>query len=87
MEEAAALVSCAEWLASLAAGKKPVVNLRPDTDLPDSDYVPVDQDRVIRVLRRIAYDLEELARSRWATNLSSSENDADPRLRLRRLLA
>lgn len=86
-EEAATLISCAEWLASLAAGERPVVNLRPDTDLPDSDYVLVDQDRVIRVLRRIAYDLEELARSGRATDMSSSENDADPRLRLRRRLA
>lgn len=86
-EEAAALISCAEWLASLAAGETAVVNLRPDTDLPDSDYVAVDQGRVIRVLRRIAYDLEELARSRRVTDLSSSENDTDPRLRLRRRLA
>ena len=87
IEEAAALISCAEWLASLAAGKRPVVNLRPNIDLPDSDYVAVDQDRVIRVLRRIAHDLEELARSARVTDLSSSENDADPRLRLRRRLA
>ena len=86
-EEAAALVSCAEWLASLAAGKRPVVNLRPDADLPHSDYGSVDQDRVIRVLRRIAYDLEELARCGRVTDLSSSENDADPRLRRRRRLA
>ncbi len=78
-EEAAALISCAAWLASLAAGETVVVNLRPGTDLPDSDYVAVDQGRVIRVLRRIAYDLEELARSRRVTDLSSRENDADPR--------
>jgi AcrR family transcriptional regulator len=86
-QEAAALISCAEWLASLAAGARPVVNLRPHSDLPDSDYVAVDQNRVIRVLRRIAYDLEELARCRRVADLSSSENDADPRLRLRRRLA
>jgi AcrR family transcriptional regulator len=86
-EEATALISCAEWLASLAAGERPVVNLRPDNDLPDTDYVAVDQGRVIRVLRRIAHDVEELARSRRVTDLSSSANDADPRLRLRRRLA
>ena len=86
-EEATALISCAEWLASLAAGERPVVNLRPDNDLPDTDYVAVDQDRVIRVLRRIAHDLEELARTRRVKDLSSRANDADPRLRLRRRLA
>ena len=78
-EEATALISCAEWLASLAAGERPVVNLRPNNDLPDTNYVAVDQDRVIRVLRRIAHDLEELARTRRVEELSSSANDADPR--------
>ena len=86
-EEATALISCAEWLASLAAGERPVVNLRPDNDLPDTDYVAVDHSRVIRVLRRIAHDLEELARTRRVKDLSSSANDGDPRLRLRRRLA
>jgi len=74
--EAEALISCAAWLASLAAGETVVVNLRPSNDLPDSDSVAVDQDRVIRGLRRIAYHLEELARSRRVTDLSSRENDA-----------
>jgi hypothetical protein len=86
-EEAAALISCAEWLVSLGAGETPAVNLRPDSDAPDSDYVAVDQGRVIRVLRRIAHDLEELARARRVTDLSTSANDADPRMRLRRRLA
>ena len=86
-EEATALISCAEWLTSLAAGERPVVNLRPDSDFPDRDYVAVDQGRVIRVLRRIAHDLEELARARRVTDLSTSASDADPRMRLRRRLA
>ena len=86
-EEATALISCAEWLTSLADGERPVVNLRPDSDFPDRDYVAVDQGRVIRVLRRIAYDLEELARARRVTDLSTSASDAGPRLRLRRRLA
>ena len=86
-EEATALISCAEWLTSLAAGERPVVNLRPSSDLPDRDYVAVDQGRVIRVLLRIAHDLEELARARRVTDLSTSASDADPRLRLRRRLA
>jgi AcrR family transcriptional regulator len=77
IEEAAALVSCVEWLESL----------RPEDDYPETDYVAVDQSRVIRVLRRIAHDLEELARARRVADLSSSGNDADPRMRLRRRLA
>jgi hypothetical protein len=87
IEEAAALVSCVEWLESLSTQETPVVNLRPEDDYPETDYVAVDQSRVIRVLRRIAHDLEELARARRVADLSSSGNDADPRMRLRRRLA
>ena len=87
IEEAAALVSCVEWLESLSSQETPVVNLRPEDDYPETDYVAVDQSRVIRVLRRIAHDLEELARARRVADLSSSGNDADHRMRLRRRLA
>lgn len=78
IEEAAALVSCVEWRESLSTQETPVVNLRPEGDYPETDYVAVDQSRVIRVLRRIAHDLEELARARRVADLSSSGNDADP---------
>jgi len=64
-----------------------VINLRPDDDMPDTCYVAVDQSRVVRVLRRIAHDLEELARTRRLADLSTSANDAEPRMRLRRRLA
>ena len=87
IEEAAALVSCVEWLESLSTQETPVVNLRPEDDYPETDYVSVDQSRVIRVLRRIAHDLEEPARARRVADMSSSGNDADPRMRLRRRLA
>lgn len=87
IEEAAALVSCVEWLESLSTQEMPMANLRPEDDYPETDYVAVDQSRVIRVLRRIAHDLEELARARRVADLSSSGNDADPRMRLRRRLA
>ena len=86
IEEAAALVSCVEWLESLSTQETPVVNLRPEDDYPETDYVAVDQSRVIRVLRRIAHDLEEPARARRVADMSSSGNDADPRMRLRRRL-
>lgn len=87
IEEAAALVSCVEWLESLSTQETPVVNLRPEDDYPETDYVAVDQSCVIRVLRRIAHDLEEPARARRVADMSSSGNDADPRMRLRRRLA
>lgn len=86
-EEAAALVTCAQWLESLAAGENIAVNLRPDEDYPNTCYGVVDQGRVIRVLRRIAHDLEELARAKRVLDLSSSVTDIDPILRLRRRLA
>ena len=84
-EEAVMLVSCAKWLEELAAGQRPVVNLRPIEDWPDSNHVLVDHGRVIRVLRRIAADIDELARSRRTADLTSKATDTDPRLRLRRL--
>ena len=86
-EEATMLISCVGWLESLAAGETPAVNLRPDDDLPETCYVGVDQGRVIRMLRRIAHDLEELARTKRLADLSTRVSDADPRLRLRRRLA
>jgi hypothetical protein len=87
LEEAAALVCCVEWLESLSTQETAVVNLRPEDDYPETDYVAVDQSRVIRVLRRIAQDLEELGRARPVADLSSSGNDADPRMRRRRRMA
>jgi hypothetical protein len=77
MEEAAALVSCVEWLESLATGGRPVVNLRPEEGSPDPYYAAVDRSRVIGVLRRIAHDLEESARARRVEDLSTGANDAD----------
>jgi hypothetical protein len=85
--EATMLISCVGWLESLAAGETPAVNLRPADDLPETCYVGVDQGRVIRMLRRIAHDLEELARTKRLADLSTRTNDADPRLRLHRSLA
>ena len=86
-EEAAMVATCAEWLEVLAAGERPRVNLRPDEDWPGTHYVPVDQGRVVRVLQRIAHDLEELARAQRVAEMPSSAEEVDPRLRLRRRLA
>jgi hypothetical protein len=47
---------CAGWLEQLAGGGyPPVINLRPDSDWPDTDNVSVDQARVVRILRRITH--------------------------------
>jgi hypothetical protein len=86
-DEASLLLMCAEWLEQLATGGKPVVNLRPQSDSPDADHVLVDHARVVRILRRIAGDIEELARARRIADLSSADVESDPRLRRRRRLA
>jgi len=62
------------------------LNLRPDDDW-ETDNVVVDHDRVVRMLRRIAGDLDELARARRVADLSSAAVDADPRLGRRRRFA
>ena len=83
VEEAETLISCAKWLEAIAAGEIAAVNLRPDDDrLPY--FGRVDQARVVRVLRRVAHDLEELARARRVSETSFRAEEADPRLRLRR---
>ncbi len=87
IEEATFLLSCAGWLEQLAAGGfPPVVNLRPDDDW-ENDNVVVDHGRVVRILRRIAGGIDELARARRVADLSSAEVDADPRLGRRRRFA
>ena len=85
VDEAAALLCCVEWLEALAAGRCPVVNLRPREDWPSTDNVVVDHARVVRVLRRIANDIDEIARARRVADLPS-RTAADARLRRRQRL-
>ena len=87
-DESQLLMSCAGWLEQLArGGHPPIINLRPDADRPDTDNVAIDQARVVRILRHVASDIDELARARRVTDLSSVVVDADPRLGRRRRLA
>jgi hypothetical protein len=51
---------CIGWLEQLARGEPVVVNLRAATD-PQTVLVAFDQARVLRVLKRIATDLDELS--------------------------
>ena len=59
-EEVEILRGCISWLEQLARGETVVVNLRAATD-PQTAWVAFDQGRVLRVLKRIATDPDELS--------------------------
>jgi transcriptional regulator with XRE-family HTH domain len=59
-EEVETLRWCIGWLEQLARGETVVVNLRVERD-PKTAFVAFDQARVLRVLKRIAADLDELS--------------------------
>jgi transposase len=58
--EVEALRRCIDWLQRLERGENVIVNLRPDTDV-ETEFVSFDRPRVVRVLERIAADLEHLS--------------------------
>jgi len=60
-EEVTALRPCLGWLEQAERGETVVVNLRPDAD-PETEYVVFERWRILRVLERIAADLDDLAR-------------------------
>jgi hypothetical protein len=64
---------CIDWLEQLARGKKVVVNLRAESD-PRTAYVGVNQDWVLRVLKRVAANLERLS----GTSYPTSESEVEP---------
>jgi hypothetical protein len=70
----------ARWLKQLENGEEVIVNLRPDTD-SETEYVRFDMTRVIRVLERIAADLDEFAEG------APKHTESDPRSERRRRLA
>ena len=63
-EEVTALRQCIGWLEQAERGEAVVVNLRPDTD-PAPAYVVFDRWRILRVLERIAADLDDLVLQRY----------------------
>jgi hypothetical protein len=69
---------CIDWLERLERGDEVVVYLRPDTE-EDTEFVPFDRPRVLRVLARIAADLDERARSPLAPAITTGERQEDPR--------
>jgi hypothetical protein len=63
-----------------------VVNLRPESEA-ETEFVPFDRPRVLRVLARIAADLDELARPPLATATEAVVDQEAPDVRHRRRLA
>jgi len=76
---------CLDWLARLEQNEV-VVNLRSDTE-EETEFVSFDRPRVLRVLARIAADLDALARSPLPLAPSPAEENGDPRALHRRRLA
>ncbi len=66
---------------------RPVVNLRPEQDWPDTSNVGVDLARVAAVLDRIAADIAELSRARRVQDLNSAAIRPQRRSERRRRLA
>ncbi|MFE5514168.1 hypothetical protein ACFQ9J_26910 [Streptomyces sp. NPDC056529] len=61
----------ADWVDHLdRESYPPAVNLRPEADFPDRANVVVDSARVSAILRRIAFDVDELARARSVEDLA-----------------
>ncbi len=63
-----------------------MVNLRPDSD-GETEFVSFDRPRILRVLARIAADLDELARADDVGAAGAIPGEDDPRARHRRRLA
>jgi hypothetical protein len=77
---------CIDWLDRLERGEEVMVNLRPDTD-PERAFVRFDRPRVLRVLARIAADLDALAgRPTKPVADDSVDNKVAARVRHRRRL-
>ncbi|MET8945412.1 hypothetical protein ABZX30_17965 [Streptomyces sp. NPDC004542] len=82
------LRQCAEWLDHLETKPyPPAANLRPEADFPDTCTVPVHIARIAAILRRIAFDIDELARARRVDDLHAAQVGDDPRAERRRRLA
>jgi hypothetical protein len=67
---------CIDWLQRLERGETVVVNLRPETEV-ETEFVRFDRLRVLRVLERIAADLDDL--SRLSNNDAHADKESTPR--------
>lgn len=87
-DEARWLLLCAAWVEHHDQKKwPPVVDLRPDADEPHSYNVVLYLPRIAAVMRRIAYDVDELARARTVQELDQAAIADDHRAERRRRLA
>ena len=77
---------CTDWLQRLERGENVVVNLRPDEDV-ETKFVAFDRSRVVRVLERIAADLDNLSLVPNDPHADKESNHRDPRARHREELA
>ena len=82
-DEVTALRECLDWLERLERGEPVVVNLLPEFH-DQRDFVAFDRPRVLRVVRRIAGDLDELsrARDRWSMPQPAGDAAAERRRQL-----
>jgi transcriptional regulator with XRE-family HTH domain len=85
-DEAEALRWCITWLERLELTDHVVVNLRP-AEAEATEFVPFDRPRVLRVLTRIAADLDALSRSTLAPATAAAKPQETPEARHRRRLA
>jgi hypothetical protein len=86
-DEGEVLRWCINWLEKLARGEKVVVNLRASID-PKTAYVGVDREWVLRVLKRVAANLDQLSGTLFFTEESEMEsNPINAGVKLRHRLA
>jgi hypothetical protein len=72
--EVGVLRRCIDWLQRLERGETVVVNLRPDTEV-ETEFVSFDRLRVVRVLERIAADLDHLS---WLPKEAHADKESTP---------
>ena len=77
---------CIAWLERLEHEDHVVVNLRPESE-EETEFVPFDRHRVLRVLARIAADLDELARRPLENTEALAADQEELRARHRQRLA
>ena len=85
-DEAEVLRWCIEWLERLEHEDHVVVNLRPASE-EETEFVPFERPRVLRVLARIAADLDALARHAPANAVGVADSQEERRARHRQRLA
>jgi AraC-like DNA-binding protein len=84
--EVEVLRRCTDWLQRLERGENVVVNLRPDEDF-ETEFIAFDRPRVVRVLERIAADLDNLSLVPNDPHADKESNHHEPRARHRHELA